>query len=172
MLRALPLVKGILVISASTPPARPGRPWTFSSTGDRRVAWWNRRLAVELAVHRWDAEHAAAADGAPAPSPLDGDVAAAGIGEFMIEFLPGLLALETTGQLSGTLHLHATGGQTGWWIDLDAVGSAVSGHARADTAIRGTRSDLLLWLANRSSPGSMEVFGRRELLDSWKQLRR
>ena len=81
------------------------------------MAWWNRRLAAELAIHRWDAEHAAAADGAP-PSPLDGDVAAAGIGEFMIEFLPGLLALETTGQLSGTLHLHATDGQTGWWIDL------------------------------------------------------
>ncbi len=103
--------------------------WTFSSTGDRRVGWWNRRLAVELAIHRWDAEHAAAADGGPPPSPLDGDVAAAGIEEFMIEFLPGLLAPET-------------------------------------------RSDLLLWLTNRSSPGSMEVFGRRELLDSWKQLRR
>ena len=40
------------------------------------------------------------------------------------------------------------------------------------TAIRGTRSDLLLRLTNRSSPGSMEVFGRREPLDSWKQLRR
>ena len=39
----------------------------------------------------------------------------------MIEFLPGLLALETTGQLSGTLHLHATDGQTEWWIDLDAA---------------------------------------------------
>ena len=119
-----------------------------------RVAWWNRRLAVELAIHRWHAEHAAAADGGPPPSPLDGDVAAAGIEEFMIEFLPSLLALETTGQLSGTLHLHATDGQTGWWIDLDAVGSAVSGPAKADTAIRRTRSDLLPWLTNRSSPGS------------------
>jgi len=90
----------------------------------------------------------------------------------MTEFLPGLLASDTTGEVCGTLHLHATDGQTEWWIDLDAAGSAVSGHAKADTAIRGTRSDLLLWLTNRSSPGSMEVFGRRELLDSWKQLRR
>ena len=92
----------------------------------------NRRLAVELAIHRWDAEQAAAADGAPPPSALDGDVAAAGIEEFMIEFLPRLLAPETTRQLSGTLHLHATDGQTEWWIDLDAVGSAVSGHAKAN----------------------------------------
>ena len=36
--------------------------WTFSSTGDQRVAWWDRRLAVEVAIHRFDAEHAVAAD--------------------------------------------------------------------------------------------------------------
>ena len=34
--------------------------WTFSSIGDRRVAWWNRRLAVEVAIHRWDAQDAVA----------------------------------------------------------------------------------------------------------------
>lgn len=146
--------------------------WTFSSTGDRRVAWWNRRLAVEVAIHRWDAEHAVTADGGPPPNPLDGDVAAAGIEEFIIEFLPGLLSQEATGELSGTLHLHATDGPTEWWIDLDAAGTAVSRHAKADTAIRGTRSDLLLWLTNRSPSGSAEAIGRQELLDRWKQLRR
>ena len=35
--------------------------------------------------------------GGPSPDPLDGDVAAAGIEEFMIEFLPGLLAQQTPG---------------------------------------------------------------------------
>lgn len=146
--------------------------WTFSSTGDRRAAWWNRRLAVEVAIHRWDAEHAVAADGGPPPHPLDGEVAAAGIEEFVIEFLPGLLAQEATGELSGTLHLHATDGPTEWLIDLDAAGKAVPGHAKADTAIRGTRSDLVLWLTNRSSPDSLEVFGPQDLLGSWKRLRR
>ena len=146
--------------------------WTFSSTGDRRVAWWNRRLAVEVAIHRWDAQDAVATDGGPSPDPLDGDVAATGIEEFMIEFLPGLLAQETTGELSGTLHLHATDGPTEWWIDLEAAGPAVSGHIKADTAIRGTRSDLLLWLTNRRSPDSLDVLGRRELLGSWTALRR
>ena len=66
--------------------------WTFSSTGDHRVAWWKRRLAVEVAVHRWDAQDAASAGGGPAPRPIDGDVAAAGVAEFMTEFLPGLLS--------------------------------------------------------------------------------
>ncbi len=146
--------------------------WTFSSTGDRRVAWWNRRLAVEVAIHRWDAQHAAATDSGPSPDPLHGDVAAAGIEEFMIEFLPGMLAQETVEELNGTLHLHATDGPTEWWIDLGAAGPAVSGHIKADTAIRGTRSDLLLWLTNRSSPHSLQVLGRTELLGSWKRLRR
>jgi uncharacterized protein (TIGR03083 family) len=146
--------------------------WTFSSTGDRRVAWWYRRLAVEVAIHRWDAEHAAATDGGPPPAPLDGDVAAAGIREFMIEFLPGLLSRESAGGLGGTLHLHATDGPAEWWADLDAAGMARPEHAKADTAIRGTRSDLLLWLANRSSRDSLDVAGRPEILDHWKQLRR
>jgi uncharacterized protein (TIGR03083 family) len=146
--------------------------WTFSSTGDRCVAWWDRRLAVEVAIHRWDAEHAAAADGGPPPHPLDGDVAAAGIEEFMIEFLPGLLSQAAIEELSGTLHLHATDGTSEWWIDLGAAGAAVPGHAKADTAIRGTRSELLLWLTNRSSLGSLDVAGRQEILDRWKQLRR
>ncbi|SBW22415.1 hypothetical protein FDG2_2601 [Candidatus Protofrankia californiensis] len=145
--------------------------WTFSSTGNRRVAWWNRRLAVEVAIHRWDAEHAVAADGGASPNPLNGDVAAAGIEEFMIEFLPGLLSQEAIEELNGTLHLHATDGPTEWWIDLGAAGTAVSQHAKADTAIRGTRSDLLLWLMNRSSSDSLEVIGRQGLLDCWKQLR-
>jgi hypothetical protein len=38
---------------------RPGSPaWTFSSRGERRARWWQRRLAVELAIHRWNAQHA------------------------------------------------------------------------------------------------------------------
>ena len=146
--------------------------WTFSSTGDRRVAWWNRRLAVEVAIHRWDAERAVAVDGGPPPHPLDGDVAAAGIEEFMIEFLPGLLSQEDVDELSGTLHLHATDGPAEWWIDLDAAGPAAPQHAKADTAVRGTRSDLLLWLTNRGSPGSLDVAGRQQILDRWRQLRR
>jgi len=136
------------------------------------VAWWNRRLAVEVAIHRWDAQDAVAADGRPSPDPLDGDVAAAGIEEFMIEFLPGLLAQETAGVFSGTLHLHATDGPAEWWIDLEAAEPAVPGHVKADTALRGTRSDILLWLTNRRTSDALEVFGREDLLSSWKQLRR
>ncbi|HUB39820.1 MAG TPA: maleylpyruvate isomerase N-terminal domain-containing protein [Streptosporangiaceae bacterium] len=146
--------------------------WTFSSTGDQRVAWWDRRLAVEVAIHRFDAEHAVAADDGSPAAPLDGDVAAAGIEEFITEFLPGLLAQAGGPDLKGTLHLHATDGPVEWWIDLGAAGAARPQHAKADTAIRGTRGDLLLWLTNRTATGALEILGRPEIADRWQQLRR
>ncbi|MDT4951748.1 MAG: hypothetical protein QOJ37_4343 [Pseudonocardiales bacterium] len=148
--------------------------WTFSSRGDHRVGWWRRRLAVELAVHRWDAQHAANLDGGPPPQPLDGDIAAAGIEEFLIEFLPGLLAQDTVNGLTGTLHLHATDGPSEWWTDLDARADAIAvpGHAKADTAIRSTRSDLLLWLTNRDPSDTLEILGPPDVSTHWAQLRR
>jgi hypothetical protein len=84
----------------------------------------------------------------------------------------GTHRLVTTGELSGTLGPHVTDGPAGWWIDLGAVGPSVPAHAKAGTAVCGTRSDLLLWLTNRRSPGSVGVTGRHELVDGWKQLRR
>jgi hypothetical protein len=65
--------------------------WTFSSRGDHRVGWWHRRLAVEIAIHRWDIQYATAASTEMPPGSIDGLVAAAWIAEFLSEFLPGLL---------------------------------------------------------------------------------
>jgi hypothetical protein len=98
---------------------------------------------VELAIHRWDAQHAAGLGGAAPARPLDAAVVAAGIEECLTEFLPGLLAQPEVGGLTGTLHLLATDGSSQWWVDLDAraEAAAVPGHAKADTAVRGTQSD-------------------------------
>jgi uncharacterized protein (TIGR03083 family) len=146
--------------------------WTFSSTGDNRVRWWCRRLAVEVAIHRFDIEQAAAGEDGPPLTPVDGDVAAAGIEEFVIEFLPGLLTHVGIETLSGTLHLHATDGPTEWWIDLNHDGLARREHAKADTALLGIRSDLLLWLTNRQPSEALTVHGERAVLERWGQLRR
>lgn len=145
--------------------------WTFSSSGDRRVSWWCRRLAVEVAIHRWDAQHAVSADGGPAPQPLDGMVAAAGIEEFLLEFVPGLLAREGTGDRSGTIHFHATDGTSEWWIDLGSGEPALPQHGQAEAAVRGSRSDILLWIMNRGSSDSLELLGDRIVLDRWAHLR-
>lgn len=161
-----------LSILTATPPESPA--WTFSSRGDQRVSWWRRRLAVEVAIHRWDAQHAAGLGARSLPAPLDGHVAAAGIEEFLTEFLPGLLSQPGTTGLTGSLHLHATDGASEWWIDLDERASlvAVPGRRQADTAIRATRSDLLLWLTNRQQPGALDISGPPEVAARWTQLRR
>jgi uncharacterized protein (TIGR03083 family) len=146
--------------------------WTFSSTGDRRVSWWCRRFAVEVAIHRWDAQEAIAADGDSGPEPLDGDVARAGIEEFVVEFLPGLVAQEGIEGLAVTFHLRATDQPEEWWIDLDAGGSILNRPTTADTAISATRSDLLLWLTNRGPLDTVEASGNWQVLDHWHQVRR
>ena len=163
------LDRTLAVLAAADPDALT---WTFSSNGDRRVGWWCRRLAVEVAIHRWDAQHAVATDGGAGPQPLDGEVARAGIEEFLVEFLPGLLAQDGVEGVGGTLHLHGTDGPAEWWIDLDAQGSILPHNAEADTAVRGTQSDLLLWLTNRGPLDSIEVSGNPVVLDRWHQLRR
>lgn len=159
---------GILTAAPADSPA-----WTFSSRGDHRVSWWRRRLAVELAIHRWDAQHVAG-PGRTSPPPLDGDVAAAGIQEFLTEFLPGLLAQPGVEDLAGSVHLHATDGASEWWVRLDDKERAVAvpGHRKAGTAIRATRSGLLLWLTNRQQPSALEISGPPETAARWTQLRR
>jgi uncharacterized protein (TIGR03083 family) len=157
-------------VLTATPADSPA--WTFSSLGERRAGWWRRRLAVELAIHRWDAQHAA--DTTALPRPVHGDVAAAGIEEFLTEFLPGLLAQPGVTGLAGTLHLHATDGPGEWQADLSAPAAAAAGTrpAGADTTIAGTRSDLLLWLANRGPLASIKVAGHESTAAAWTQLRR
>jgi uncharacterized protein (TIGR03083 family) len=144
--------------------------WTFSSTGDHTVRWWCRRVAVEMAIHRWDIDHAAQSDDNPPTRPIDGELAAVGVEEFIVEFLPGLLNQEDLEGITGTLHLHGVDGPAEWTIDLDAGGTVTPGHGPADTTINATRSDLLLWLVNRAPLKSLEVSGDHKLLDRWGQL--
>ncbi len=153
--------------------AEPDAPtWTFSPTGDNTARWWCQRLAIEVAIHRFDIEHAAATDHGRTPVAVDGEVAAAGIEEFVVEFLPGLLTQNGIEGLHGALNLHATDGPVEWWIGLDQGGSARPQHAKADTAVRGTRSDLLLWVTNREPSKALDVIGHQEVLQAWLQLRR
>jgi uncharacterized protein (TIGR03083 family) len=140
--------------------------WTFSPTGEHRSAWWLRRMAQETSVHAWDA---AAALG-PSPAPLDARLAASGIEEYVIDYLPRLPA-ETWDGWKGTLHVHATDADAEWVLDLDDMTQpALRGHAKADTAVRGRASDLLLWLWNRQPATGLEVFGDASLLTRWRQV--
>jgi predicted lipid carrier protein YhbT len=95
----------------------------------------------------------------------------AGIEEFLTEFLPGLLSGEGGEHLTGALHLRASDAPAEWWIALNTAAS-VSPRPAADTDLRGSVSDLLLWLTNRLAIDDLDVVRRSDVAEYWGQLTR
>jgi uncharacterized protein (TIGR03083 family) len=154
-----------LVEALSVDPESPA--WTFLPAAPNTVGWWRRRQALETAVHRWDAQTAAAAG---EPDPIGAELAAEGIDEMLTDFLPGVLRARPVEALTGTFHLHATDTPGEWWLDFDGDQLTTRReHAKADAALRGPASGLYLWLWNRQTPeaAGLEVFGRTETVDAW-----
>jgi uncharacterized protein (TIGR03083 family) len=163
----------IETLGAASPEAET---WTFAVHSPSTAGWWMRRMAQETAVHRWDAEAAIAAagngGGVRSAEGFVPDLAVDGIDEYLMDFLPDVTG-EERAALAGTLHLHATDAEGEWIVDLSEPGApARREHAKADTAVRGPASDLLLWLWNRQpAAGRLEVFGDGSVVDGWVRIR-
>jgi uncharacterized protein (TIGR03083 family) len=135
--------------------------------GPQPGRFWPRRMAVETAIHRWDAE---AAVGSPASAaPIDAALAVEGIEELVTVLLPR----RGGGGLAGggeVLHLHATDADGEWLLTLtDGPPTVDHGHAKGDVAARGPASDLLLFLTHRVAADRLQVFGDADLLERWRQ---
>jgi uncharacterized protein (TIGR03083 family) len=149
--------------------------WNYLG-GDPRAGFYLRRMAHEPAVHRADAAFAAGE-----PYWLDGDPAADGISEWLwLITSPGVAAYrpEMAQAIRGegqTLHLHATDSAEfsvpGEWLIRRERGGASWGHAhqKADVAVRGPASHLLLALLGRIPAGDerVTVFGDSALFEHW-----
>lgn len=143
--------------------------------GPQSASFWVRRMAVETALHRIDAELATG----EGTTPVDTALAGEGIDELFGVLLP-FRALAGTGSAGSpswsgkTMHLHATdpalaAGAGEWSITFDAdEPSVVHTHAEGDVAVCGPASDLLLLLWNRASLDRFEVFGDAALLTRWR----
>ncbi|MET0421981.1 MAG: maleylpyruvate isomerase family mycothiol-dependent enzyme [Acidimicrobiia bacterium] len=139
--------------------------WTFVPYGT--TAFWFRRQAQEVSVHRWDADLSAGNEVA-----IDPALAVDGIGEWLDLSVP-LSGDRLTGD-GETVHLHCTDASHGaagddageWLITFTSDGpTVVSAHEKADAAARGTASDLNLFLWGRREPSDLEVFGDVALLE-------
>ena len=136
--------------------------------GPQPAIFWPRRMALETAVHRFDAQ-AAAGGGEPVAT----DLALDGVDEVLTALLP----YRGAGDLEGagvTVHLHATdpdidGGE--WLVTLPLEGGVAVEHvhAKGDVAVRARASDLLLLLHNRVGTDRAEVFGDAGILDRWRE---
>ncbi len=155
---------GYPALAAALRGASPAQP-AWSWTPDATAAFWARRQANELAVHRWDAQAAAGA-----PEPVDHALAVDGIDEFF-----GLIPFwRDAGNVVGngeTLHFHCTDGEGEWLARLAPEWLVVTTeHAKGDVAARASASDLLLFLYGRVPAAALETFGDVTLLARWRTL--
>jgi uncharacterized protein (TIGR03083 family) len=134
---------------------------------DQTAGFVQRRMAQETAVHRWDAQAAVGT-----PEPIESELARDGIDEMLDVHLPIRPQWVPGRQGAGErYHLHRTDGEGEWLVDFQPDGVRVSReHARGDVAIRGTASDLLLWLWGRIAAGRLEVHGDQSLIARWFEL--
>lgn len=138
-------------------------------TGPGSVAFWYRRQAHEVAVHRIDAADAVHAAGGAAPEPLAADGAADAIDEWATLFLAtrwqqlnGAFPDDLVGR---TIHVHGTddpapadGAEWLFTFTPDGVDVATT-HAKGDVALRGPAADLLLTLWRRRPLATIDGIG-------------
>jgi hypothetical protein len=124
-------------------------------------------MAHETAVHRWDAQ---LANGAA--EPIEAELARDGIDEALDVYQPRWCRPKSTIAGNGeSYHFHRTDGEGEWLVEFEGEGMRVSRkHARADVAVRGTASDLVLFLWQRIPGRRLEVLGDAALLDRYFEL--
>jgi uncharacterized protein (TIGR03083 family) len=139
--------------------------WTFHS--DKTVSFWHRRCAMEIAVHRWDAENAQGR-----ARPIAASLAPDGIDEFIDVFLdparfddepvydgpPGVVALRA-GDAGRHWKLESTPGEP-----VRRAG----GDAEPDLTVRGTASKLMLLVWGRYGLGDVEAEGDEALWEGYR----
>jgi uncharacterized protein (TIGR03083 family) len=137
--------------------------WTFGPP--RTARFWLRRQAHETAVHAWDAT-----DAVGDPLPLDPDMSADGVDEFLDVLLPRWREARPGTWSGETIHIHRTDGDGEWLVRLGAEGATMveRAHGKGDMAVRGPATDLLLWAQNRHADG-LEFLGDTRLARRWAE---
>ena len=142
--------------------------WTFLSAPSP-LAFWARRQAHETAIHRVDAEQAAAGAGRSADGPrFEPAFAANGVDELLMGFLARNVGRESWPGLGGDLALHADdgpGARADWLVGGRPGAAGVSrGNGPADCAVTGRARELYLLLWNRGPADGLQVTGDPRVL--------
>ena len=138
--------------------------WTWSD--DKTAGFYQRRMAHETAMHRYDAE---ASTGTP--TPFDGDLAADGIAELYEVVMPFNLVRREVTLPSGSLHLHRSDGEGEWMVKgVDGAVTLTHEHGKGDVAVRGAASDLFVFAWHRGMPDTLQIFGDEAVARAWAAL--
>ncbi|MEM9035075.1 MAG: maleylpyruvate isomerase family mycothiol-dependent enzyme [Actinomycetota bacterium] len=111
------------------------------------AGFWFRRMAHEIAVHRWDLEHAVST-----PTTMDPALASDGIDEYFEVTIPRLV-VQGRDLPTSSFHVHCTDVEGEWlvWTE-DGDYRMVREHRKGDAALRGPAEQLLLRMWNRPAP--------------------
>jgi uncharacterized protein (TIGR03083 family) len=146
-------------------PEMPAWNWAPQS---KKVAFWQRRMAHETAIHRWDAQMATGL-----AEPLEAKLAADGVIEVLDTWLPagrghcpadrtGMVALAAT-DLEHTWYVRLRPGRGVALLDTDTILDDDDHHERA--VAQGTASDLQLALWGRVGFDVLVLSGEERLFD-------
>lgn len=154
---------GALVSTLSA--ADPDEPvWNWSVNKPKTASFWPRRMAQETVIHRADADSLLGV-----ATVVPADVAVDGIDELLDVFLPARAAFVGNVALGGSLHVHVTDAEGEWLVRCEGKECSVSReHAKADAAVRGPASDVLLWLWNRAPADAVETLGSASVVEAWR----
>ncbi len=125
-----------------------------------------RRQASEIAIHRFDAEHARGIE-----SHFEPEFAADMLDELLSGFAPrpGLEALDISTER--VLHVHANDVDEHWYLTIgrDGITTARTGD-HVDLTASGTAAELYLLFWNRAEDSSVSMDGEKDLMDLWRQI--
>lgn len=151
------LAELVEVLSSSDPEAP-----AYSWAQDHRVAFWQRRMAQETLVHRYDAE--AATGGF---TPIDPALAADGVDEFLRVFVPR--NDEPYQGPEGSILIEAADVGERWTVAAGREPRVVSEGGAADTTLRAPAADLLMSLWRRTPLDAATVEGDAGLVEAFVQ---
>lgn len=138
--------------------------WNWSVNQPKTAAFWPRRMAQETVIHRADADSAL---GVPTVVPTE--VAVDGIDELLTVFLPARASFLGNVSLGGSLHVHTEGGGGEWLVRCEGAECSVTReHGSADATVRGSASEVLLFMWNRAPVGTVETLGDHSVIEAWR----
>jgi uncharacterized protein (TIGR03083 family) len=150
---------GVAALVTTLDRADPTQPlWTL--VGGGTVGFWRRRMAHETAIHRRDAE-----DARGPGRPIDADLAVGAIDETLDIYVARRLSGQDLGGLGERVILRADDAGADWELVLlpsDVRAERVTGQpdrGRAGLVLRGSASDLWLYLMGRLPIAALDVTG-------------
>ncbi|HUY06683.1 MAG TPA: maleylpyruvate isomerase family mycothiol-dependent enzyme [Acidimicrobiales bacterium] len=139
--------------------------WNWSG-GDYTSGWVARRMALETAIHRIDAQLA----GGDA-TPIDSDLSLDGIDERLEVHLRLDLRENPTVSLGGTICLICSDADSAWTISAERGRLRVrDGRGPASVALVGSASSLFQFVWNRADLNCFQVTGDRSVAVNWTRL--